>query len=200
MGDPIKHPFDMELMPPVEPPSLNEVVLDERHLAYARLRWPDAAPKSQIYWCKQVIWAHFQKDKPHPDDPTGQRKKFGGRQPGGGAHVNKRAGIALVEAAQGRQKELIDAAFAPIGPRNDPMDRHRAAMNIYKQEREERAMEIVEDEYARKTNEEVTREAAALFAEMFRNGEISLSDIVDATAVDLDDESDDGPQPQQISA
>lgn len=182
MADPA--PFDESLMPAEEPAALAEIVLDERHLAYARKRWPDASERMQHYRVRQAIWIRFQTAKPHPDDPT--RRKVGGVQPGGGRRVTKQVGAALVEAAQARQKEVIDAAFAPLSNGNDPMDRHKAAMNIAKLEREERAMEIVEDEYARKTNEDVLKEAAAIFVEMVRNGELSLDDIADADVVDDD--------------
>lgn len=188
-SDPV--PFDETLMPAEQPASLAQIELTERHLAYAQQRWPDASEKMQQYRMRQAIWVRFEHAKPHPEDPN--RKKLGGPQPNSGRRVQKRIGEALVEAAQMRQKEIVDAAFAPLEPGNDAMTRHKAAMNLARHEREERAMDIVEDEYARKTQEDITREAAEVFAQMIRDGELSLEDI-EGTATEIVDE------PKQLSA
>ena len=131
----------------------------------------------QQYRVRQVMWAIFEHDKPHPEDPN--RRRLGGVQPRSGPKTAaKQLGKNLVERAQNRFKEIEDAAFAPLHPSNDPMDRHKAAMNLAKLEREERQMEIIEDDYARKTEDEVRGEAALLLLGMVKKGQINLADLV----------------------
>lgn len=96
-------------------------------------------------------------------------------------------------------KEVRDAAMSVLDPKVDPVHRHKGAMNIAKLEQKEREMAIVEDEYARKTAEEVHADATALFVEMIRSGELTLEDIVDSTASDVDPD-DQGDDLQQLSA
>lgn len=175
--------FDESLMPETEPASLGEIVLDDRHLRFAVARWPSETPRMQKYRVRQAIWARIQHRKPHPDDPG--RRLLGGPQPGSGPKMRRRTGQALVEEAQKRQKEVIDAAFAPLAEDVDPMQRHKAAMNIVRNEREERVLDIAEDEYARKTTDEIRREAAQVLADMVRDGEIKIEEIIDIDPADV---------------
>lgn len=169
--------FDESLMPAEQPAELALIQLDERHMEYARARWPDASERMQQYRVRQTIWVRFEHRKPHPDDPT--RRRLGGPQPNSGRRVTKAIGAAIVEHFEGRQKEVLDAIAAPLDPNSgaSAMERHKAGMNIAKHAREERAMEIVEDEYARKTDDDVALEFAREMAQMVRSGELSLQDI-----------------------
>lgn len=174
-------------MPAEEPSALAEIVLSSQLLDYARRRWPDASARMQQYRVRQAIWAKIQHRKEHPDG-TG-RRLLGGSQPGSGRKPTKAIGTALVEAAESRQKEIIDAAFAPLSPENDNLfERHKAAMNIAKHAREEAREAREADDYARKTDDEIRRETARMFAEMIRSGELSVDDIIDGTAVELADD------------
>jgi hypothetical protein len=178
-------PFDESLMPAEQPEEMRLIELDERHWEYARRRWPKASTEMQAYRMRQSIWVRFEHQKPHPEDPN--RRRLGGPQPNSGRRVNKRLGEALLEEAQRRQKEVIDAAFAPLSEDNDDWVRHKAAMRLAEHEREERKMEIIEDDYARRTDDDIRKEAAAVFLEMLASGEISLEDL-SAGTVDGDAE------------
>lgn len=185
MADDDRPEFDESLLPEEDPPTFQDIVIDERHRRYAAQRWPSESLKMQEVRVKQAIWARVRHRQPHPDDPN--RRLLGGPQPNSGPKVTKRTGQAIVEEAQKRQKEITDAVFAPLAESNDPMIRHKAAMNIAKHERDERAMDITEDEYARKTTDEIRREAAQMFAQMVRSGELSLEDIVDIPPEDVEE-------------
>lgn len=178
--------FDESMMPVDEPEKITDIELDERHLVYGQLRWPDKSERMQAYNVRRVIWAKFLHRRTHPDDPD--RKMLGGPQPGAGRKPTKALGAAIVEAAESRRKEIEDAVFSPLARGNDPIDRHKAAMNILKHAREERREDREADEYARKTDEEARREFAQMLAEMIRNGDLSeedLKNVVDSTAVEI---------------
>lgn len=191
-------PFDESLMPATEPEKLGDIVLDERHLAYAAQRWSDKSASMQRYRMRQAIWARIQHSKPHPDDPT--RSRLGGVQPGSGRKPTLRLGQAMVEAAQNRQREIVDAAFSALKPGLDEGLRHKAAMNIARLEREERQLEIVEDEYSRRTDDDVKRDFASRLADMIRKGDLSMDDIQDLAKAKQDVTDAEVVEPAQIEA
>jgi len=116
------------------------------------------------------------------DPVTGQRA-FGGVQRGNGTIKKKRLDEQLVEAADRRQQEISDAFFAPLSPDNPAMDRHKAALNISREAREIRKLELAEDDLERASDDEVRREAAKVIAEMFRNGELKPDDLADIISI-----------------
>lgn len=179
--------WDDSLMPQDAPEALGEIELTEAHLSYGEKRWPDASDSMRRYRVRQVIWVRLQHQQPHPDDPN--RKLLGGPQPNSGRKTaNKEIGRALVEAAQSRQKEVVDAAFSALDPREDASLRHKAAMNLAKHERDMAKEEREADLYARMTDAEVRRGFAEMLADMVRNGDLSIEDIgdiIDGTAEEI---------------
>ncbi len=165
-------------------PELKDVVLTPEDLARAAERWPDASPARQRLWQRQSILAKLRHEV--VVDPTTGRRAFGGVQPGSGR--KKAMGDSLVAVADSRLKEIMDAIFAPLSPQgNDPMDRHKAGINILREVRKDRELDLREDELDRASREDLVREAATILAEMESNGEIDLSDpgaILDATVVE----------------
>lgn len=162
---------------PKEPPKYADIVLTPEQEREAREQYPDVSEKQAIHRKKLSVLATL---KHQYVDPTTGRAVFGGPQPNSGRKATKRIGEALVEAAQGRHKEIVDAAFAPISQGNDPMERHKAAMNIVKHEREQAKLDMAEDEFARKSEDEVRGDAVNLFVKMVMNGDLSLADIAAA--------------------
>lgn len=175
---------DVDQPLPPEPPKYEDIVLTPEQEAEARERWPDYSPARAYQYMRLSVLAHLKKQYV---DPTTGRALFGGPQPNSGRKATKRIGAALVEAAQGRQKEVIDAAFAPLAEGNDPMDRHKAALNLARHEQKEREMDIVEDEYARKTDADVRRDFARVVAEMVRSGQLSPEDLFEGSAELIDE-------------
>lgn len=169
--------------------SLDEIDLTPEQVAEAAQRWPQFSAARQAQYMRMSILAHIKHQQ--VVDPETGRRAFGGPQPGGGPHKNKRIGQALLDEAQSRHREIINAAFAPLGPGNTPMDRHKAAMNIARHELLERQQEIIDDEYARKSDDEIRVEAAKLLASMIRAGQLD-KDIINGSATDITDQ-------QQIS-
>lgn len=164
-------------------PRFADVVLTPEQEVEAAERWPDASKKKQIVNMKHSIVATL-RHKIVADDGTG-RRVFGGPQPGSGRP--KRLDETLVAAAESRQKEIIDAAFAPLSPGNPAMDRHRAAMNLAREAREVREQERRDDELDGASKDDLIKGATAVIAELLRSGEISVDDldrIVDADVVD----------------
>lgn len=164
-------------------PQYADIVLTDEDIKAADERWPDASPLMRLHWKKQSILATL-RHQIVADPETGQRL-FGGVQPNSGR--KKRMDEKLVDACDSRQKEIIDAAFAPLGPGNPAMDRHRAAMNLTREAREVREQERKDDELDRSSKEDLIAEAAPIIAQMIRDGSISLNgsgEIVDAEAVE----------------
>lgn len=166
-------------------PEYTDIVLTAEQMDAAKVEWPDAHPNHQIHYMKSRILAKMRHEC--VIDPVTGRRFFGGPQ--GGGRKNKRIDESIVEAADTRRQELIDAAFAPIngGVGVTPMDRHRAALNIAKEAREVRAMEMAEDDLSKASGEDLQREVAKLLLEQIREGKLdvsSLSGIVDANVVE----------------
>lgn len=191
-------PFDESLMPAEMPGALADIQLDDRHLQYAATRWPDASESMRRYRVRQAIWAKFKHAQPHPDDPS--RRLLGGAQPGSGPKPKLRLGAALVEAAQERQREVIDAAMSALRPGVDPAVRHKAAMNLAKHEQNERSLEIVEDDYARRTDADIKKDFASRLATMIRDGELSMDDINSLAAEKAGIADAEVVQPERLSA
>lgn len=170
-------------------PRYEDIVLTAEQVDEARATWPDAAPGHQLHWMKSRILVKLRHEV--VVDPMTGRRAFGGPQPGS---KPKRIDESIVEAADNRRQELIDAAFAPIngGAGVTPMDRHRAALNIAREAREVRAMEMQEDELAKASGEDLEREVAKLLLEQIRSGKLDLAsisgfadaDVVESTASD----------------
>jgi hypothetical protein len=178
---------------PTEPPKYADIVLDEGQIAEARRDYPDVSEGKAIHYKKLSILA---KMRHAYVDPSTGRHFFGGPQPNSGRKSTKRIGEALVEAAQGRHKEIVDAAFAPIAKDSgaDPIQRHKAALNLAKLEREERALDMAEDEFVRKTEDEVRSDATKVLAKMVATGKLSLEDIVRSQRIDADAEAEEIPE------
>lgn len=138
-------------------------------------------------YVRRVLWAHYLHSQSHTEDPG--RAMFGGPQPGSGNTKNRSIGSAIVEHFEGRTKEILDAMAAPLGPGNDVMDRHKAAMNIAKHAREEAKEAREADQYDRMTDDEVRREFAAMLAKAVRDGEISIEQIIEGSAVEITDQA-----------
>jgi hypothetical protein len=166
-------------------PTLADIVLTPQESAEADRRWPDDEEKKRYLRMRQSVLARL-KHSIVADPKTG-RRLFGGPQPSnGGGYKMKTLGATLVHAVQDRQQEIVDAAFSPLARGNDPMDRHRAAMNLAKFEHEQRQQEILEDEYERKSAEEIKSEAVEMFLEMIRSGDLSLDDLEGREVVDAE--------------
>lgn len=168
---------------PTEPPKYADITLTPEQEREAYEQYPEDSPAKALHRKRLSILATLRHQYV---DPSTGRHAFGGAQPNAGRKPTKRIGEALVEAAQGRHKEVVDAAFSALQPGNDAMVRHRAAMNIARHEREERAMDMAEDEFARKTEDEVRGDATKLLAKMVREGRLSVEDILSSSKVDAE--------------
>ncbi len=166
-------------------PTYHDVVLTPEDEAAAAERWPDVSEKMRLHYMRQSILAKL-RHQFAAQDGTG-RRIFGGPQPGAG---RKKAalGNSLVDEAANRQREIMDAVFAPLSPNgNTAIDRHKAAINIIREVRKDREVDMRADELERASREDLIKQTSEILAEMVRNGDISLDDtgqIVDAEAVD----------------
>ncbi len=164
-------------------PEYGDVVLTPEDLVAAAERWPDASPAKQRHWMKQSVLAKLRHQV--VVDSTSGRRAFGGVQPGSGR--KKAMGDSLVAVADSRLKEIMDAIFSALDPKLAPEIRHKAGINILREVRKDRELDLKEDELDRASREDLVREAAIIMAEMARNGEIDLSDpeaILDAQVVE----------------
>lgn len=171
-------PFDPAWMPDEQPATLADVVLTDELVDYARRRWPDKSDAMRSFQVRRSVWQRFETAKPHPDDPG--RRAFGGAQPRSGPSKEKRAiGRAIVEHFEGRQKEVLDAIGAPLGPDSGatPMERHRAGMAIATHAREESKEQREADAFARLTDDEIRLAAAKEFVGMLRAGDVTLEQL-----------------------
>lgn len=169
---------------PQEVPRYEDVVLTDEDLRAAAERWPDASEALRRHWKKQSILATL-RHRVVVDPATG-RRSFGGVQPNTG---KKRAmGDSLVEVAEERRSEIMDALFAPLDPKgNTPMERHKAAATIIREVRKDREVDLREDELARASREDLEREGASILADMIRSGQITINDdgdVVEAEVVE----------------
>ncbi len=165
-------------------PKLSDIVLTPEDEAKAAERWPDATEKKRNLYMRQSILATLRHRLPAQDGSG--RRMFGGPQPGSG-RKKAELGNSLVDAATSRLPEILDALFSPLGPGNDNNDRHKAAVNIIREVRKDREADMRADELERASKEELVKEAAAILAEMARNGDIQIGadgQIVDADVVD----------------
>lgn len=165
-------------------PRYEDVVLTAEQVEEAAREWPNKSSTQQIHYMRSRIFAKLRHSIVL--DPVSGTRAFGGVQAGQGAK-KKRIDESLVAAADDRVQEIIDAAFSPLSPGNPSMDRHRAALNIAREAREVKAMQIQEDELAKSSGEDLAVEAASIVAAMIRNGDLDLNDLsvmVDAQVVD----------------
>lgn len=165
-------------------PNYWDIVLTAEQIEEAAREWPDVSQKRQLHYMRSRIYAKMRHSIVL--DPVTGTRAFGGVQAGQGAK-KKRVDESLVAAADSRVQEIIDAAFSPLSDKNPAMDRHRAAMNLAREAREVRAMEIQEDDLAKSSGEDLAVEAASIVAAMIRNGALDLNDLsvmVDAQVVD----------------
>jgi hypothetical protein len=165
-------------------PKLSDIVLTPEDEAKAAERWPDASEKKRQLYMKQSILATLRHQLPAQDGSG--RRMFGGPQPGAG-RKKAELGNTLVDEANKRHDEIMNALFAPLSPGNPVMDRHKAANNILREVRKDREADMRADELERASKEELVKEAAAILAEMARNGDIQIGadgQIVDADVVD----------------
>lgn len=183
---------------PSEPPKYADIELTPTQLEEARAEYPELSDKARIHRKKLSVLAKL---KHQYVDPATGRAAFGGPQPNSGRRATKRIGEAIVEAAQSRHKEVVDAVFAPIDANSgaDPMQRHKAGMNIAKHEREERLLDMAEDEFARKTEDEVRNDAATLLAKLVMSGKLSMDDIKKGQEKPIDVESEDITDAEQVA-
>lgn len=178
MANDLALPLPDELVPDEAPASLSDIALDDAHMAYARERWPDKSESMQAYNVRRSIWGKLRSRQRHPDDPN--RSVFGGPQPRSGPKTpNKAIGQALVEHVESRQKEVLDAAMAPLDPASGAtaMERHKAALGLAKHAREEAREKRDADAFARLTDDEVRKSAAEEIVGMLLNEEISMDDL-----------------------
>lgn len=167
-----------------ELPRYEDIVLTAEQVEAARAEWPDKKPTQQAAFMKMRILAKLRHEI--VADPVTGRRAFGGVQPGSGTPKKKRLDEQLVEAADRRVQEIIDAAFAPLSPDNkDLFARHKAAMNISKEAREIRKLELAEDDLERADNVEVKNLAVGVIADLIRSGELKLEDL-SASIIDAD--------------
>lgn len=181
---------------PADPPKYADIELTSEQIEEARKRYPDASEAKAIHFMKLSVLANFKKHYTTPDG----RRLFGGAQPNAGRKATKRIGEAIVEAAQGRHKEVVDAAFSALDSKEDASLRHKAAMNIARHEREERVLDMQEDEFARKTEDEVRSDAAKLLTALVQDGKISLDDIIKGQKVDAETDGEEITEADEIEA
>jgi hypothetical protein len=186
--------FSMDPSPPqnsvgeVRIPAYQDIVLTEQQVEEARREWPEKSENQQIHFMKSRVLVQLRNQVILPDG----RRAFGGAQRNQEQiERKKRLDEALVAAAEERQQEIIDAAFAPLAPGNDVMDRHKAAITLAREAREVRRMEMEEDALEGASEEDLARIVAKELAKALRTGQIeSLSsllaagEITDATVID----------------
>lgn len=166
-------------------PTYADVVLTADQVREAQETWPDRTEREQERNMKMRVLNQMRHEI--IVDPATGRRAFGGAQDTR-PKAKKRVDESLVEAADARVQEIVDAAFSALDPRNSPEVRHKAAMNITKEAREVRKHQIEEDELERSSNDEVKLEAARLLADMMRKGELKPADfdLTDADVVEVD--------------
>jgi hypothetical protein len=162
-----------------ELPKYSDVILSPEQIKEAQEIWPDAKGKTpeaklalQIRNMRMRILNQMRHQIILPDG----RRAFGGAQDTRPKH-KKRIDESLIEAADNRVQEIIDAAFSALDSKLSPEIRHKAAMNIAKEAREVRKQQVIEDEIARASGEDLTLMAAEILAERIQAGELSIEDI-----------------------
>lgn len=117
-------------------------------------------------------------------DPVSGRRAFGGVQPGAGP--KKRADESLVEAADNRIDELIDAAFSSVTPGNGNTNevRHKSAMNIIKVAQNLKKIQMTDKELDKASGEELANLAAEILAQAVRDGKLD-KDAFDLPPADV---------------
>ncbi len=167
-------------------PKYADIILTAEQIEEARVLWP--APKNskgevvtdpekqermRRHYMRMKIWYKIRHDT--IVDPKTGRRAFGGFQPK--SKKAQRIDEKLVAAADDRSSEIIDAAFSALDPKNESWIRHRAAMNISKEARAIRELEIKEDELEKASSDDLARETAQILVEMIRKGEIDVANI-----------------------
>lgn len=174
-------------LPPGKVPVYEDVVLTAEEMEEAKERWPDATPKNQIHYMRMKIWGQWR----HSiiiDEKTG-RRAFGGPQPRYRDKEKRRIDEQIVEAADDRSGEIIDAVFSALDSRNSDEVRHKAGVNIAKLAIETKRVQIKEDALERASAADLKIEAAKAIVEMLKRGELDMSDIeglVDGTAEEIE--------------
>jgi hypothetical protein len=120
------------------------------------------------------------------DSVTG-RRAFGGPQLNTAGKAKKRADESLVEAADNRIDELIDAAFSSVSPDNSNEVRHKSAMNIIKVAQDLKKIQMTEEELDKASGEQLENLAAEILAQAVRDGKLTTADfnLTEADVVEL---------------
>jgi hypothetical protein len=156
-----------------------QIELTPEQIAEAAERWPEHPEAEQRRRMNLSLIAKARHAQ--VADPTTGRRVFGGVQPGSGRKSKKRAAEAIAELAQGtRQKEVIDALFSGLDKGNSAAVRVATANKIVAIEREERELQLKEDEFDGQPKEELKGIVLKGLMRMVKQGDLSMSDIAKA--------------------
>lgn len=164
-------------------PTYHDIVLTPEQVEESRERWPDVPESQQLHNMRMSVWAKLRYQI--EADPSTGRRVFGGAQPGGGR--KRELGNSLVETAERRQDEVMNAIFSALDEKLPAADRHKAGINIVREVRKDREADMREDAIDAASREDLLAEAVKILAGMVRSGEVDLSDpdaIVDAQIID----------------
>jgi len=164
-------------------PVYQDIVLTPEQVVEAQQRWPDETENQQRHYMRKSILAKLRHSVVL--DPSTGRRAFGGAQPGSGR--KRELGNSLVDTAERRQDEIMNAIFSALDDKLPPEVRHKAGINIVREVRKDREADMREDALDTAAKEDLVSEAAKILAAMVRSGEIDLSDpdaIIDAQVVE----------------
>jgi hypothetical protein len=165
----------------IEATGNGHIELTAEQIDEAAKRWPELSEAEQHRRMTLSVLAH-QRHQQIADPATG-RRVFGGPQPGSGRRSKKRAAEAIAELAQGnRQKEVIDALFSGLDQGNSASVRAATAKKIIDIEREERELQLKEDEFDGQSKDELKGMLAKGLVRMISNGELSVQDLMQAAS------------------
>lgn len=163
----------------------DQIELTPEQLDEAKERWPELDAAEQAKRMKLSVIAKAR----HAQiaDPLTGRRVFGGPQPGSGRKSKKRAAEAIAELAQGtRQKEVIDGLFSGLDKNNSAAVRVSTAVKIVAIERDERELQLKEDEFDGQPKEELKAIVLKGMLRMLQRGDLSMADIAKAAMEDDD--------------
>ncbi len=133
-------------------------------------RWPNHTPAQRDQYDRLRIQALKRHASQEVDPVTGERS-FGGPQRGSGRPRKDRAIHRLMEELQGDlQDDLVNAIKAGLSKKAGIHTRVKTAKIVYDLEREERKLQIAEEQHAEKTEEELREYLAEKLAKLQARG------------------------------
>jgi hypothetical protein len=115
-------------------------------------RWPDLEPEDRER--RRKLSNKAKERHAQVADPQTGRRVFGGPQPGSGRPRKKRVAEAVAEKATEEQERVVNALFSGLKKSNDPKVRVATAEKIIKIEHKERELQLHEDSFQGKSEED----------------------------------------------